>query len=215
MSQHKATLLLLNASSDALAPILTEAAAVVKSTEPGTLDWVAVDEGGSSYSVFDIFESQAGREAHFAGKVATALTERADELLSASRPPGTLGQLEHYEVLSSVPAHSREVARLFTRIEFRAAAGQADALAEFLSGGAALVEKTEPGTLRWFALRSETHSDNFAIVDWFANASDRAAHFEGKVAAALKSQAGVLVEGGWSAVTDAVQHGEVLAAIAR
>lgn len=215
MSQRKATLLVLDASSDALGPFLAGAAGVVESTEPGTLDWLAVDDGDNAYAVFDIFESQAAREAHFSGDVAAALTQRADEFLSPTREPGTLGRVEHFEVLSSVPARGEAPARLFTRIELRAAAGQADALAEFLTAGAAVVEETEPGTLRWFALRNEAHTDRFAIVDWFADASGRAAHFEGSVAAALKSQADALVEGGWSAVLDAVKHGEVLATVAR
>ena len=215
MSQRKATLLVLDARSNELGPFLAGAAGVVESTEPGTLDWLAIDDGDDNYAVFDIFESQAARDAHFSGDVAAALTERADEFLADSREPGTLGRVEHYDVLSAVPARGTEPARLFTRIELRAVEGQGDALAEFLTAGGAVVEQTEPGTLRWFALRNETDRNRFAIVDWFADGAGRAAHFEGSVAAALKSQADALVEGGWSAVLDAVQHGDVLATVAR
>lgn len=216
MSQRKATLLVLSANSSELGPFLAGAVDTVSATEPGTVDWVAVDDSTSpeSYAIFDIFASEAARQAHFDGKVAAALTERADELLSPERAAGTLGLASHFEVLSEVPARDAQP-RLFTRIDLRAAAGQADALAVFLGNAASVVAENEPGTLRWFALRSESEPDRFAIVDWFADESGRSAHFGGPVAAALRENADLLVEGGWPAVLEGVEHGTVLGSLSR
>jgi quinol monooxygenase YgiN len=49
--------------------------------EPGTVSWYAIQEGPSSFAIFDTFDDEAGREAHLSGKVAEALMTKADELL--------------------------------------------------------------------------------------------------------------------------------------
>ena len=53
--------------------------------EPGTRTWYAIQEGPSSFAIFDSFDDEAGREAHLNGKVAAALMANADELLA--KPP--------------------------------------------------------------------------------------------------------------------------------
>jgi quinol monooxygenase YgiN len=53
--------------------------------EPGTIAWAAVRLGDSRFAIFDVFEDDAGRQAHLNGKVAAALMERADELFAS--PP--------------------------------------------------------------------------------------------------------------------------------
>lgn len=45
--------------------------------EPGTVSWFAIQEGPSSFAIFDTFDDEAGREAHLNGKVAAALMEKA------------------------------------------------------------------------------------------------------------------------------------------
>jgi len=45
--------------------------------EPGTIAWFAIQEGPSSFSIFDAFDDERGREAHLNGKVAAALMEKA------------------------------------------------------------------------------------------------------------------------------------------
>src|SRR4030081_1433377 len=45
--------------------------------EPGTVTWFAIQEGPSSFAIFDTFDDEAGRDAHLNGKVAAALTEKA------------------------------------------------------------------------------------------------------------------------------------------
>jgi quinol monooxygenase YgiN len=44
--------------------------------EPGTISWFAIQEGPSSFAIFDTFDDEAGRDAHLNGKVAVALMER-------------------------------------------------------------------------------------------------------------------------------------------
>ena len=53
--------------------------------EPGTVSWFAIQEGLSSFAIFDTFDDEAGREAHLNGEVAAALMAKAGELLV--KPP--------------------------------------------------------------------------------------------------------------------------------
>src|SRR6267154_1666098 len=53
--------------------------------EPGTVTWFAIQEGPSSFAIFDTFNDEAGRNAHLSGKVAAALMAKAGELLA--KPP--------------------------------------------------------------------------------------------------------------------------------
>ena len=74
--------------------------------EPGTTSWFAIQEGRSSFAIFDTFDDEAGRDAHLNGKVATALMEKAKaglfakapdihklEILAAKRPSAPKGQM--------------------------------------------------------------------------------------------------------------------------
>jgi len=53
--------------------------------EPGTLAWFAFRLGPSSFRIFDAFNSEDDRQAHFHGKVREAIIARADELFAT--PP--------------------------------------------------------------------------------------------------------------------------------
>jgi quinol monooxygenase YgiN len=44
--------------------------------EQGTISWFAIQEGPSSFAIFDTFNNEAGRDAHLNGKVAAALMEK-------------------------------------------------------------------------------------------------------------------------------------------
>src|SRR6266446_1077788 len=46
------------------------------SAEVGTISWFAIQEGPSSFAIFDTFDDEAGRDAHLNGKAA-ALMEKA------------------------------------------------------------------------------------------------------------------------------------------
>jgi quinol monooxygenase YgiN len=49
--------------------------------EPETTAWFAIRQGPLTFGIFDAFPSDAGRQAHLAGRVAAALMEKAPELL--------------------------------------------------------------------------------------------------------------------------------------
>ena len=52
------------------------AAVPLVNAEPGTKTWYAIQEGTSSFAIFDTFDDRAGRDAHLNGKVAAALMEK-------------------------------------------------------------------------------------------------------------------------------------------
>jgi quinol monooxygenase YgiN len=45
--------------------------------EMGTISWFAIQEGPSSFAIFDTFDDEAGRDAHLNGQVAAAWMEKA------------------------------------------------------------------------------------------------------------------------------------------
>ena len=53
--------------------------------ESGTITWYALQEGPSSFAIFDTFDTEAGRDAHLNGKVAAALMAKAADLFA--KPP--------------------------------------------------------------------------------------------------------------------------------
>lgn len=53
--------------------------------EPDTTAWFAIRFDQTTYGIFDVFPGPEGRQAHLDGKIAAALMERADDLLSS--PP--------------------------------------------------------------------------------------------------------------------------------
>ena len=53
--------------------------------EEDTISWYALKMGPSTFGIFDTFNDEKGREAHLSGKIAAALMEHADDLLS--KPP--------------------------------------------------------------------------------------------------------------------------------
>ena len=63
--------------------------------EPGTTAWFAVKLGPSTFAIFDVFEEEAGRQAHLEGRIAAALMAKADELLAS--PPN----IEKHDVLAA------------------------------------------------------------------------------------------------------------------
>jgi len=53
--------------------------------EAGTRTWFAIQEGPSSFAIFDTFEDEAGRDAHLNGKVAAALMEKVKQVICLPR----------------------------------------------------------------------------------------------------------------------------------
>lgn len=67
-----------------VARFLVDAKALVDA-EPGTLAWFSFRLGPQSFHIFDAFETENDREAHFQGKVRDGIIARGDELFSV--PP--------------------------------------------------------------------------------------------------------------------------------
>jgi quinol monooxygenase YgiN len=67
-----------------LAAFLKSAVPLVNA-EPGTVSWFAIQNGPSSFAIFDTFDDENGRNAHLSGAVAAALMAKAGELLA--KPP--------------------------------------------------------------------------------------------------------------------------------
>jgi quinol monooxygenase YgiN len=63
--------------------------------EPDTTVWFALKLGASTFGIFDVFPSDAGRQAHLNGQIAAALMAKASELLA--KPPS----IEQIDVLAS------------------------------------------------------------------------------------------------------------------
>jgi quinol monooxygenase YgiN len=63
--------------------------------EPETVVWFGVRLSTTTFGIFDAFQHENGRDAHLAGRVAAALTDRTPELL-AQEP-----SIEKVEVLAS------------------------------------------------------------------------------------------------------------------
>ncbi|MFK7929865.1 MAG: putative quinol monooxygenase [Myxococcota bacterium] len=214
----KATMIPMQATPDngvALRAFLKTGRDLVAKTEPATLSWFALSREGDAngVAIFDTFADQAGRDAHFGGVVAGALQAKSTELVDGGWD-GVLSAVANYERIASLERAGAPQPGKATYITLTAAPGRADDLAAFLTGGCGLVEQTEPNTLTWYALRSETDPTQFAIFDLFANDAGRAEHFAGQVAAALKAESTALVSGGWeSGVLANVHHFDVHAAV--
>ena len=59
--------------------------------EPETTAWFAIRMGPSSYGIFDVFPTDAGRQAHLQGRVAEALMAQAADLFAE---PPDIGNLD-------------------------------------------------------------------------------------------------------------------------
>ncbi|MET1411404.1 hypothetical protein ABVF61_03995 [Roseibium sp. HPY-6] len=180
--------------SQAFAEFLAGAAPLVKASEPGTELWFAL-RAENTLAIFDIFEDEAARNAHFSGAVARALEENAGVLVEGGWDNGVVANIENSDVLSLKAPVDLYSATTATYIKLEAAPGQSDNLRALLAAAGPIVTETEPKTLFWVALQiDETH---FAIFDIFADNSGREAHFAGQVAALLNEKASKLVAGGW------------------
>jgi quinol monooxygenase YgiN len=67
-----------------LAAFLTSALPLAEQ-EPDTIAWFAIKIDDQTYGIFDVFDDDAGRQAHLSGPIAAALMAKADELLA--EPP--------------------------------------------------------------------------------------------------------------------------------
>ena len=207
--------------ADAFAEFLADAAPLVKQSEPGTALWFALkaqdtphdksqDKPQDRLAIFDVFVDASARDAHFAGAVAAALKDNADNLVAGGWDRGVVANIRNADVLSTKDATDLYSAKTATFIMIEAAPGQSDQLAALLRAAGPIVAKTEPGTLFWAGLQID--KTTFAIFDIFADDAGRAAHFDGQVAGLLMEKSGDLVRGGWTdGVVANVRNYDILA----
>ena len=199
--------------ADAFAEFLADAAPLVKQSEPGTALWFALkaqDTPQDRLAIFDVFVDASARDAHFAGAVAAALKDNADNLVAGGWDRGVVANIRNADVLSTKDAIDLYSAKTATFIMIEAAPGQSDQLAALLRAAGPIVAKTEPGTLFWAGVQID--KTTFAIFDIFADEAGRAAHFDGQVAGLLMEKSGDLVRGGWTdGVVANVRNYDILA----
>ncbi len=105
-----------------------------------------------------------------------------------------------------------EKVKIAVTIRLEAKPGKEVELAELLTSAAQVVASTEPKTLFWYA--TKVNSRTFTINDGFADETGLKAHFDGKVAALLKSKASDLIVGGWEqGVLPNVVQSDILSSI--
>ncbi|CAM2068983.1 hypothetical protein SCOR_26680 [Sulfidibacter corallicola] len=198
MKNYKASYIEMKAAegqTEKFAGFLSDAAPLVKQTEPGTKLWFALQAPENKLAIFDIFVDEKARNAHFSGAVAGALNKNANTLVAGGWDDGVVANIHNSSVLSAKPPADLYSATTATYIKLKAAPGQGENLAALLSAAGSIVADTEPGTLFWVALQID--GEHFAIFDIFAGEAGREAHFAGKVAGLLNQKASALVEGGW------------------
>lgn len=83
-----------------LAALLTAAGPIVADTEAQTLFWAALQIDENNFAIFDIFADNSGREAHFAGQVASLLNERASELVAGGWDQGVVANVHNFDILA-------------------------------------------------------------------------------------------------------------------
>lgn len=180
--------------TEAFAEFLAGAAPIVKETEPGTALWFAL-QADDTLAIFDIFEDEEARDAHFSGAVAGALHNNAGTLVDGGWDAGVVANIDNSDVLSVKAPVDLYSATTATYIKLKAAPGKGPELAALLTAAGPIVADTEPKTLFWVALQVD--ENNFAIFDIFADKAGREAHFAGQVAGLLNQKASELVIGGW------------------
>ncbi|KAF8173503.1 hypothetical protein K438DRAFT_1610714, partial [Mycena galopus ATCC 62051] len=150
-----------------------------------------------TFAIFDTFCSQCGMQTHLNGKVAGALLDNADALLSAAPEIDPRNILASKVVSKPVIAgenSTTEGLSVGLRVLFTAKPGRVKATRDFLIGALPLVA-AEPQTLDWYALEFPDTNNSFATVDFFAAEEGRNAHLNGKVTAALFASADMLFTG--------------------
>lgn len=198
MNIKEATIIRLNANSgqDAnLIALLKQGADIAKKTEPNTKLWFALKKSSNEYAIFDAFINNEGRLEHFKGRVADALQQNANTLVTGGWQKGVLENASNATILSSTLRENLDSAQLATLITFKAIPGQERALADLLTSAASIVQETEPHTIFWIALKFD--DETYGIFDLFEDESARAEHFSGQVATILKKRAKDLVSDGW------------------
>jgi quinol monooxygenase YgiN len=140
--------------------------------------WFAIRFGRSEYGIFDVFADDSGRDAHLNGAVASALMQRAGELLAQPPYIQKLDVLAH-KLPDAAPGVADTKGLLLT---FKAKAGHEPTVEQFLRDARAFVME-EPHTTAWFAIN--LGDGHYGIFDVFPDHGGRFTHLTGHVAREL------------------------------
>ena len=142
--------------------------------EPATKAWFANRFGPSHYGIIDMFDDEAGRDAHLNGEVAKGLMQVAPELFSS--PP----EIQKIDILASkLPA--QEPAQPDTKgilLTFKGTEGKDEEVIEFLKETQPLAMEEEQ-TTAWFAIRLP--NNEYGIFDVFPDNNARLKHIAGRI----------------------------------
>ena len=150
--------------------------------ESATAAWFAVRFGHSEYGIFDVFEDDAGREAHLTGIVAKALREMTPALFTKAPEIRKLNVLA--DKLPLMPTIEPVTKGLL--LTFKAKAGHEIDVQQFLREAKPYV-LDEPKTTAWFALHFDDGA--YGIFDVFPDAGGRFTHLTGHVPRELAKHA--------------------------
>ncbi|HTE27347.1 putative quinol monooxygenase [Flavitalea sp.] len=158
---------------DEIESFLASAVPLVKQ-EPATIAWFANRFGPSAYGIIDVFEDEAGRDAHLNGDVAKGLMRMAPELFSS--PP----DIQKIDIVASklpakAPAEPDTKGILLT---FKGKEGQEEEVIEFLKETQPLAMEEEQ-TTAWFAIRLP--DNEYGIFDVFPDNGARLKHIAGRI----------------------------------
>ncbi|GAA4238865.1 hypothetical protein GCM10022291_30970 [Postechiella marina] len=183
-------------SADELRNFLIASAPVVKETEPDTLLWIALQLEENTFAIFDTYTNIEGKNAHFQGKVAGELAEKAPTLIAGGWNNGVLKNVIHPKILGAKvdTKHTNKVKKALV-IKFTSSKGKQEEVVDFLINSANIVEETESETLFWYGLRIDDNT--FATIVLFSDQYGIDLHMSGQVARKLQEKAPDWIEGDW------------------
>jgi quinol monooxygenase YgiN len=150
--------------------------------EPGTSAWFAIRFGRCQYGIFDVFPDAAARDAHLAGPIASALIQKAPDLLVAP------ASIEKLDVLADKLPEAKgvELIEKGLLLRFRAKAGHELQVEQFLRDAKSFALQ-EQRTAAWFAIRLA--DGHYGIFDVFPDNGARFSHLVGHVPRELAKHA--------------------------
>lgn len=153
--------------------------------EASTVAWFAVRFGRSDYGIFGVFPDDAARDAHLAGPVIAALTQRAGEYFE------TAPRVQKLDVLADkLPVVSTYPDTKGLLLTFKAKPHHEEDVEQFFRYAHDVVN-AEHNTTAWFAMR--TDDGEYGIFDVFPSNEDRFMHLVGHVPRELAKQAFTLM----------------------
>ncbi len=170
--------------------------------ESKTISWYAFQIDDSTFGIYDTFEDETGKNAHFNGDLAKALLANAPELLDAFTIEKSITPIE----VLAFNKRAKPDEKKGILVIVNAKNGKEEEVKSFLKAALVLV-KEEVQTMSWYAI--DLGNGRFGIFDTFATDSGREAHLNGKIAEALLKNAGQLLE---NFETSAIQKTNILAA---